>query len=95
MQGSGWVWLGQDPATGALSIRTTANQDTLAAEYKLTPLLGVDLWEHSYVRGRACIYHRDSACISVLCLWLLSKPGVQASSAFAPVLLHTILTFIC
>ncbi|KAK2080081.1 hypothetical protein QBZ16_002477 [Prototheca wickerhamii] len=48
VQGSGWVWLGQDPATGALSIRTTANQDTLAAKYKLTPLLGVDLWEHSY-----------------------------------------------
>lgn len=50
LQGSGWVWLGLDPETGTLSIQTTANQDTLQSKYGLTPLLGIDLWEHSYVR---------------------------------------------
>lgn len=44
--GSGWAWLvkGKD---GALAIETTANADTPIA-HGGTPLLVVDVWEHSY-----------------------------------------------
>ena len=44
--GSGWAWLVQD-AEGALSVISTANQDSPLMEGK-TPLLGVDVWEHAY-----------------------------------------------
>ena len=89
VQGSGWVWLGQDPATGALSIRTTANQDTLAAKYKLTPLLGVDLWEHSYVRGRAWMSSKGSGCDCVMYMWgFPNAASVMASRASIPGLLN-------
>jgi Fe-Mn family superoxide dismutase len=44
--GSGWGWLSQD-AAGALSIESTANQDSPIMEGR-TPLLGCDVWEHAY-----------------------------------------------
>ena len=47
MQCSGWVWLGYYKASGTLKIATTANQDPCAT-VGLTPLLGVDVWEHAY-----------------------------------------------
>lgn len=50
LQGSGWGWLGYNPETNALQIATTANQDPLQATTKLVPVLGVDVWEHAYVR---------------------------------------------
>lgn len=43
--GSGWAWLVDDG--GNLVIVSTANQDTPLSEGK-KPLLGLDLWEHSY-----------------------------------------------
>ncbi len=43
--GSGWAWLIAEG--GALSISTTANQDTPLMEGK-TPILGIDVWEHAY-----------------------------------------------
>ncbi|WP_046216356.1 superoxide dismutase [Paenibacillus wulumuqiensis] len=44
--GSGWAWLvvGKD---GKLAITSTANQDSPVME-GLTPLLGLDVWEHAY-----------------------------------------------
>ncbi|KAJ3024452.1 Superoxide dismutase [Mn], mitochondrial, partial [Rhizophlyctis rosea] len=45
VQGSGWGWLGYNKTTKALEIATTPNQDPLL---HLTPLLGVDVWEHAY-----------------------------------------------
>lgn len=52
--GSGWAWLVLD--SGALSVMSTANQDTPLSQGK-TPLLGLDVWEHSYYKrygpGRA------------------------------------------
>jgi Fe-Mn family superoxide dismutase len=44
--GSGWAWLvlGKD---GRLSVQSTANQDSPIME-GLTPLLGLDVWEHAY-----------------------------------------------
>jgi Fe-Mn family superoxide dismutase len=45
--GSGWVWFALQEATEDYSIVTTPNQDTLISR-GLTPLLGLDVWEHAY-----------------------------------------------
>ncbi|GGO08886.1 superoxide dismutase [Saccharibacillus kuerlensis] len=44
--GSGWAWLvvGKD---GKLAVTSTPNQDSPIME-GLTPILGLDVWEHSY-----------------------------------------------
>ena len=44
--GSGWGWLCVD-GSGALSSFSTANQDSPVMQ-GLTPILGVDVWEHAY-----------------------------------------------
>jgi Fe-Mn family superoxide dismutase len=44
--GSGWAWLIKDN-NGKLSIVTTPNQDNPLTQ-GLTPLLGLDVWEHAY-----------------------------------------------
>ncbi|WP_458120222.1 superoxide dismutase [Paenibacillus sp. Z6-24] len=44
--GSGWAWLVVDK-DGKLAITSTANQDSPVME-GLTPLLGLDVWEHAY-----------------------------------------------
>jgi Fe-Mn family superoxide dismutase len=44
--GSGWAWLCIDQS-GKLSITTSSNQDTPISE-GLTPILGLDVWEHAY-----------------------------------------------
>jgi len=46
MFGSGWAWLILD-ATKKLSILARPNQDSPWME-NLTPLLGLDVWEHAY-----------------------------------------------
>lgn len=43
--GSGWVWLVQDGDD--LTITSTPNQDSPIME-GITPLLGLDVWEHAY-----------------------------------------------
>ena len=43
--GSGWSWLVHDGS--GLAVVSTANQDNPFTDGK-TPLLGVDVWEHSY-----------------------------------------------
>jgi len=45
--GSGWAWLVVD--NGKLAVISTANQDTPISEGK-TPILGLDVWEHSYYK---------------------------------------------
>lgn len=47
VQGSGWAWLGYSKASGRLEIAACANQDPLVT-VGLTPLLGIDVWEHAY-----------------------------------------------
>jgi Fe-Mn family superoxide dismutase len=44
--GSGWSWLVSDGA-GKLQVISTANQDSPYMQ-GLTPILGVDVWEHAY-----------------------------------------------
>ncbi len=44
--GSGWGWLCSD-GSGTLSVVATANQDSPHMQ-GLTPILGVDVWEHAY-----------------------------------------------
>ncbi len=44
--GSGWAWLSKK-ADGSLTITSTANQDNPVSE-GLTPILGLDVWEHAY-----------------------------------------------
>jgi superoxide dismutase, Fe-Mn family len=44
--GSGWSWLVAD-ASGALKVISSLNQDSPLMS-GLTPLLGVDVWEHAY-----------------------------------------------
>jgi len=43
--GSGWAWLCVDK--GKLKVLSTANQDSPIME-GLTPVLGLDVWEHAY-----------------------------------------------
>lgn len=45
--GSGWVWLAQDNASGKLEVLGTPNGESPLILNK-TPLLGCDVWEHSY-----------------------------------------------
>lgn len=44
--GSGWAWLVVDKA-GKLKVTSTANQDNPITD-GLTPVLGLDVWEHAY-----------------------------------------------
>ena len=47
--GSGWAWLVND--NGKLKIGSTANQDNPLmdiSDFKGTPILGLDVWEHAY-----------------------------------------------
>jgi Fe-Mn family superoxide dismutase len=44
--GSGWAWLSVD-GSGNLKVTSTANQDSPLSE-GLTPILGLDVWEHAY-----------------------------------------------
>lgn len=47
VQGSGWGWLGYSKTGKKLALATCANQDPLSMQ-GLTPLLGIDVWEHAY-----------------------------------------------
>ena len=44
--GSGWAWLSVGGG-GKLAVTSTPNQDSLLSE-GLTPILGLDVWEHAY-----------------------------------------------
>ena len=44
--GSGWAWLAVDQAR-KLQVVTTPNQDSPLTQ-GLTPILGIDVWEHAY-----------------------------------------------
>lgn len=60
--GSGWVWLVRDDE-GVLSIVKGRNADNPMSQ-GLTPLLGIDVWEHAYY-----IDFRNARADSVEALW--------------------------
>lgn len=47
--GSGWAWLSADQ-TGQLIVSSSPNQDNPLMTHggKLTPIFGIDVWEHAY-----------------------------------------------
>lgn len=45
--GSGWAWLVKN-ADGSLEIMEMPNQDNPIMEHEVTPILGLDVWEHAY-----------------------------------------------
>ncbi|CAF5053464.1 unnamed protein product, partial [Rotaria socialis] len=45
---SGWGWLGFNRQEQRLQIATCANQDPLQATTGLSPIFGIDVWEHAY-----------------------------------------------
>jgi Fe-Mn family superoxide dismutase len=47
--GSGWAWLSTDK-DGKLTVTSTPNQDNPLMTHggKLTPIFGIDVWEHAY-----------------------------------------------
>lgn len=47
IQGSGWGWMGYDMASQKITLTTCSNQDPLSTQ-GVTPLLGIDVWEHAY-----------------------------------------------
>lgn len=47
IQGSGWGWLGFNQANSRLELAVCDNQDPCITK-GLIPLLGIDVWEHSY-----------------------------------------------
>lgn len=87
VQGSGWGWLGYNTEKKVLSIATTSNQDPLQATTGLVPLLGVDVWEHAYVRDMCMAIHGvfpthdDEMCpnmsLLVYCLQYLQYKNVR------------------
>ena len=44
--GSGWAWLSVN-SSGGLAVTSTPNQDNPVSD-GLTPILGLDVWEHAY-----------------------------------------------
>ena len=51
IQGSGWGWLVLNGKTNAVQFTTMPNQTSPRTKWKsekLTPLLGLDVWEHAY-----------------------------------------------
>lgn len=45
--GSGWAWLVADK-NKTLSVLSTPNQDNPIMDSEVTPILGLDVWEHAY-----------------------------------------------
>jgi Fe-Mn family superoxide dismutase len=45
--GSGWAWLVYDNKDASLKVTSTANQDSPLTD-GLTPIIGLDVWEHAY-----------------------------------------------
>ena len=88
VQGSGWVWLGFNKATGKVEVAACANQDPLST-VGLVPLIGIDVWEHACAWRRARARARARAAAAARALVLLaaaagaSGKGVGAVAAAA------------
>ena len=80
--GSGWAWLvvGEDKK---LAVGSTANQDNPLmdiSEFKGTPLLGIDVWEHAYY-----LHYQNRRPDYVTAFWNVINWGVVADRFAAAV----------
>ncbi len=74
--GSGWAWLSLKD--GALKIHSTANQDSPLSE-GLTPVLGLDVWEHAYY-----LHYQNRRAEYVAAFWnVVNWTQVEANYAAA------------
>ena len=75
--GSGWTWLSLKPE-GSLLIHSTANQDSPLSD-GLTPLLGLDVWEHAYY-----LHYQNRRADYIQAFWhVVNWPQVEANHAAA------------
>ena len=74
--GSGWAWL--TVKEGALKIQSTANQDSPLSD-GLTPVLGLDVWEHAYY-----LHYQNRRADYVAAFWnVVNWTQVEANYAAA------------
>jgi Fe-Mn family superoxide dismutase len=74
--GSGWAWL--VAKGGALSVVSTANQDSPVSEGAV-PLLGLDVWEHAYY-----LKYQNRRAEYIAAFWnVVNWPEVAANHAEA------------
>uniref|UniRef100_A0A672IIM8 Superoxide dismutase n=1 Tax=Salarias fasciatus TaxID=181472 RepID=A0A672IIM8_SALFA len=64
IRGAGWTWLGYNKWNRTLENVTCANQDLLHRATGLTPLLGIDVWEHAY-----CFQHKTNRSSYIKSIW--------------------------
>jgi superoxide dismutase, Fe-Mn family len=70
--GSGWAWL--SVKDGALTVHSTANQDSPLTD-GFTPILGLDVWEHAYY-----LKHQNKRAEYIAALWNVANwPQAGAS----------------
>jgi Fe-Mn family superoxide dismutase len=75
--GSGWAWLSVKP-DGKLIIHSTANQDSPLSD-GLTPVLGLDVWEHAYY-----LHYQNRRADYIAAFWgVVNWAQVQANYAAA------------
>ena len=75
--GSGWAWLSAKP-DGSLMLHSTANQDSPLSE-GLTPVLGLDVWEHAYY-----LHYQNRRADYVAAFWnVVNWTQVEANYAAA------------
>ncbi|MBK5285094.1 MAG: superoxide dismutase [Bacteroidia bacterium] len=78
--GSGWAWLVVDTSK-KLSIGTTPNQDNPLmdiSDFKGTPILGLDVWEHAYY-----LKHQNKRADYISAWWNVVNWG-EVSRLFSP-----------
>ncbi|ORY87437.1 manganese superoxide dismutase [Leucosporidium creatinivorum] len=78
IQGSGWAWLAYNPTSKRIEAASTPNQDPLLG---LTPLLGIDLWEHAFYLDYKNVKQAYLDAIWTIIDWKTVESRLTAGSA--------------